>query len=186
MKQFLLCCAAATFLVSCNSSDTGKSTASGDSTSTTTATATPKPTVDLPYTASYSSSFTADVSDADLKTVLMGYKDWADGNMTNVAKSVGDSLEWYRADGAHFKLSNAGIMKLWGTYRDSLSSVAIDMEAWQKMYSTDKKDSIISAWYKETDTYKGGKKVDSAYYNDINLMKGGKIVYLESYRRPAK
>lgn len=182
MKKFLFCCCAGAFLLSCNNNDANKTATTTDSTATVKS---DQPAVDLPYTASYSSSFTSDVSDADLKTVMMSYKDWADGNMANVAKEYGDSLEWYKPSGDHFKLPNAGIMKMWGTYRDSLSSISIDMEAWQKMYSTDKKDSLVAAWYKETDTYKNGK-ADSGYYHDINLLKGGKIVYLEQYKRPAK
>ena len=59
--------------------------------------------------------------------------------MANVAKSYADTLEWDRPSGEHYKLPNAGIMKMWTTYRDSLSSVTIDMQGWQKMYSVDKK-----------------------------------------------
>ncbi len=67
----------------------------------------------------------------------------------------------------------------------SLSSIALDMQAWQKMYSTDKKDGIVVTWYKETDTYKNGK-VDSGYYHDINVVKNGKIDYLGQYKRAPK
>ena len=71
------------------------------------------------------------------------------------------------------------------TYRDSLSSVTIDMQDWQKMYATDKKNGYIVTWYDETDTYKTGK-VDSASYHDINQVKDGKIVWYAQYRRPKK
>ena len=178
MKKNLLYLFLGMFLLSCNSSK--EKSASNETTETGTKTA-----VDLPYIASYSSSFTDDVSDADLKMVLVSYKDWADGNMENLAKVYGDTLEWAKATGEHYKLPNAGIMKMWKTYHDSLSSVAIDMQAWHKMYATDKKAGFIVTWYKETDTYKGGK-ADSAYYHDINLVKDGKIVLLEQYIRPAK
>ncbi len=76
-------------------------------------------------------------------------------------------------------------MKMWKTYRDSLSSVRIVMDAWQKMYATDKKMGFVVTWYNEYDTYKNGK-VDSAAYHDINLVKDGKIVALEQYKRPLK
>ncbi len=178
MKKILLCLSIGTLLLSCNSNK--EKTASTETTDSGT-----KSAVDLPYTASFSSSWSTDVSDADLKTVLVSYKDWADGNMDNVAKAYSDTLEWSKATGEHYKLPNAEIMKMWKTYRDSLSSVTIDMQAWQKMYSTDKKDGFIVTWYKEIDTYKGGK-ADSAYYHDINLVKDGKISALEQYMRPAK
>jgi ketosteroid isomerase-like protein len=171
------------FLVACDSKK-DKSASTSTSTTTTTTDNTAKTTVDLPYTASFSSSFNTDVSDADLKLVLMSYKDWADGNMSNVSKEYGDSLMWDKPSGEHFNLPNADIMKIWGTYRDSLSSIAIDMQVWQKMYASDRKEAYIVTWYKETDTYKDGK-ADSAFYNDINQVKNGKIIALEQYKRPA-
>lgn len=184
MKKFFLCLSATAFLLSCNNDKdkTADTTVTKDSTMATTSETTP---ADLPYKASFSSSFTTDVTDADLKTVLMSYKDWADGNMSNVAKEYGDTLTWDRPNGDHFNLPNAGIMKMWTTYRDSLSSVSIDMQAWQKMYATDQKNAFVVAWYKEIDTYKNGK-ADSGYYHDINLIKDGKITALEQYRRAAK
>ena len=178
MKKIVLCFCLSAFLVSCGS-DKGKT----DATNTTADSG--KSTVDLPYTASYSSGFTTDVSDADLKLVLMSYKDWADGNMSNVAKEYGDTLMWDRPSGDHYNLPNADIMKMWKSYRDSLSSVTIDMEGWQKMYATDKKQGHVVTWYKEIDTYKDGR-VDSGYYHDINRLKDGKIVWLGQYKRTAK
>jgi ketosteroid isomerase-like protein len=184
MKKIMLFLLCGAFLIACDNKK-DKSASTGTTTTTTTTTDnTAKTAVDLPYTASYSSSFTADVSDADLKLVLMSYKDWADGNMSNVSKEYGDSLMWDKPSGEHLNLPNADIMKLWGTYRDSLSSIAIDMQAWQKMYAADKKEAYIVTWYKETDTYKGGK-ADSAFYHDINQVKNGKITALEQYKRPA-
>ncbi len=181
MKKILLCFLCGTFLLSCNNDKTepgATATPAADST-------VKSSTVDLPYTASYSSTFTTDVSDADLKMLMVSYKDWADGNMANVAKAYSDTLVWDRPTGDHLKLPNADIMKIWTTYRDSLSSIVIDMQAWQKMYSVDKKMGWVATWYKETDTYKSGK-ADSGYYHDLNLLKDGKISYLEQYKRAAK
>lgn len=180
MKKFLLCFCAGAFLLSCNSNDKDKT-----ATTTVASADSVKPVADLPYTASFSSSWSTDVSDADLKTVLMSYKEWADGNMSNLAKEYGDTLVWDRPSGEHYKLPNAGIMKIWTTYRDSLSSISIDMQAWQKMYATDKKDGFVVTWYKEIDTYKNGK-ADSGYYHDINQLKNGKITWLGQYKRAAK
>ena len=140
---------------------------------------------DLPYKASYSSSFDNNVSDADLKMVLMTYKDWSGGDMKALEAAMGDSVEYDMNTGKHLKLARPALMKMWTTSRDSLKSVTIDMEAWNKMYSTDKKDSYIVTWYKETDTYKTGK-IDSAHYHDINQVKNGKIVWYSQYKRPLK
>jgi len=140
---------------------------------------------DLPYTPSYSSNWTQDVSDADLKTVLMSYKNWEDGNIAQLSNQMGDTVEVDMSNGDHFVKSNADLMKFWGNARDSMTSVKINMAAWNKMYSTDKKDAFVVTWYDETDTYKNGK-VDSASYQDINMIKDGKIVYYAQYKRPKK
>ena len=180
MKKMLFCFLCGTILLSC-----GDNKSEPAATDANAAESTAKSTVDLPYTASYSSDFTTDVSDADLKTVLVSYKDWADGNMANVAKGYTDTLAWRRSTGDNYTLPNADIMKMWTTYRDSLSSITIDMQGWEKFHSVDKNEDWIGTWYKEIDTYKSGK-VDSAYYHDLNLLKDGKIAMLEQYRRAAK
>ena len=180
MKRMLLLFGTVVLITSCQDNKT-EATGTGAAT-------TPdsnKAPVDLPYTASYSSNFTMDVSDADLKTVLMSYKDWADGNMTNLSKEMGDSIEVEFNDGRHFNGTNDSLMKMWKTYRDSLSSVTIEMMAWQKMHEPTKNESAILTWYKEIDTYKSGK-VDSAYYHDVNGIKNGRIVYYSQFKRPAK
>lgn len=141
--------------------------------------------VDLPYTATFGSNWTTDVSDADLKMVLMSYKDWADGNFSGMSKALGDTVTVDMNNGDHWVKSNADLMKVWTVNRDSLKSVKIDMVAWHKMYSTDKKQEFVVTWYDETDTYKSGK-VDSASYHDINGLKDGKISYYGQFKRPKK
>ena len=178
MKTILSCFCFATFLLSCNGGEEKTAT-------TTTADSTVKSTVDLPYTASYSSSWSSDVSDADLKMVLTSYKDWADNNMSGLGSAMADTVTLDMSSGDHKKLSKADLIKMWSTYRDSLSSVKIDMAGWNKMYSTDKNDGYIVTWYDETDTYKTGK-VDSATYHDINQVKDGKIVWYSQYKRQKK
>lgn len=178
MKRVFFLLGIAAIIASCQDNAKVEATGTGKDSANKTA-------VDLPYTASYSSNFTDNVSDADLKMVLMTYKDWADGNMANLSKSMGDSVEVDFSDGDHFKGVNADLMKRWSTYRDSLSSVSIDMEAWHKMYAADKKEGYVVTWYKETDTYKTGK-VDSAWYHDINQVKDGKITYYRQYKRALK
>ena len=180
MKKILLSFFCGTILLSCNN---GK--VEPDTTSVSTADSTVKSTVDLPYTASYSSSWSTDVSDADLKMVLMTYKDWADNNMSGIESAMADTVTWDMSSGDHKKLSKADLTKMFTNYRDSLSSVKIDMAGWQKMYATDKKDGYVVTWYDETDTYKNGK-VDSAAYHDINQVKDGKIVWYAQYKRPKK
>lgn len=180
MKKVIFCFTIGAFLLSCNNS--GEKTAA---TTTDSSTQSTQGIVDLPYKASYSSNFTQDVSDADLKLVMQSYKDWEAGNMAALGGEMGDSVEVDLNNGDHFKGTNAGLMKIWSTYRDSLTSAVIEMEGWHKMYEPVKKQAFVVTWYKETDTYKMGK-VDSAWYHDINEVKNGKITYYRQYKRPAK
>ncbi len=183
MKKILLCLLAAAWLASCNSEkDKTAGEADAKTGGETASSATP---ADLPYTALYSSDFTEDVSDADLKMVLMSYKDWETGNMTGLGNVMADSVQLDGNDGRSRKMTNADLMKEWSMYRDSLSSINIRMHAWQKMYAADKKEPHVVVWYTEIDTYKDGR-VDSADYHDINGIKDGKINWYSSYKRGYK
>ncbi len=179
MKKIFLGCFVIAFFLSCNS-DKEKT-----KTTTSEAATTDKPAVDLPYTASYSSSWNTDVSDEDLKMVLTTYKSWSDGNFSELSKGMADTITVEMNTGEHLVKSNAELMKYWTNYRDSLSSVRIDMMGWQKMHSTDKNESYVVTWYNEYDTYKTGR-VDSAAYHDINQVKNGKISWYSQYKRPLK
>ena len=179
MRKIFLCFSSAVFLLSCNN-EKEKTEAT-----TETAAVAEKSTVELPYKASYSSNFTTDVSDADLKMVLTTYKDWSSGNFDGLAGAMSDSVDYDANDGKSMRLPKAELLKLWTTYRDSMSSVTIEMYAWQKMYAADKKEGHVVTWYKEIDTYKNGK-VDSATYHDINGIKDGKITWYSSMKRGFK
>lgn len=139
----------------------------------------------LPYTASYTSHWSTDVTDADLKTVLQSYKDWETGNMPGLAAAMADTVDFDEAGGTSFHLTRDSLMKMWSSRRDSLRSVTIDMGAWHKMHATDKKDDVVVTWYKETDVFKDGRTEEN-YYSDINLLKNGKIVWYSQYKRPVK
>ena len=181
MKKVLLCLTACVFFIACNDDKTKTADTAADKS----ATPADKPPADLPYTATYSSSWNQDVSDADLKMVLTTYKNWADGNIGELAKGMADTVTVDMATGTHVVKSNADLMKMWATTRDSLSSVSIEMGGWNKMHSIDKNTSFVVTWYKEIDTYKNGK-IDSADYHDINQIMNGKISWYITYKRPLK
>lgn len=172
MKKIFLCLISGAFLLSCNTS-ADKTASAKDSTT--------QSTVALPFTASYSSSFTNDVPDSSLASVLNSYKDFSDGNVAKSMDAFGDTIEWYNWNGTHLKLPKADMTKIWAGFRDSLSSLKYNMRAWNKMYATDKKESFIVTWYFETDTYKNGK-IDSAAFHDINGVKDGKITLVETFK----
>ncbi|WP_026898992.1 nuclear transport factor 2-like protein [Daejeonella oryzae] len=180
MKKLILFICLLAFFASCNTGDK-KADVNNQSDSTVSG----KPAADLPYTATYTSNWSDNVSDEDLRKVLMTYKDWSSGNMEGLGNAMADSVEYDMNTGKKYKVTRSELLNMWKTSRDSLSSVAIEMNSWNKMYSPDKKDAYIVTWYKETDTYKNGK-VDSAYYHDINQLKDGKIIWYSQYKRPAR
>jgi ketosteroid isomerase-like protein len=155
----------------------------GGTTDTTMTTVTDSTALETLYQAGYSSNFnTTGVSNADLNTVMKTYKDWENGNVDAVTQGFADSVMWDNADGQSLMMTNAQLNQRWKSFRDSLSSVKIDMEAYTKLYAADKNEGSVITWYKETDTYKTGK-VDSAMYTDINLLKNGRIAYFRQYKR---
>jgi hypothetical protein len=142
-----------------------------------------KSTVTMPYTATYSSNFTSDVSDEDLKNVLDSYVYWENGDMKALSALMGDSVFYENHAGVQKTYSNADLMATWQKSRDSLSNVKIRMVAWQKLKS-DKGHKFVLAWYDEIDTYKTGK-VDSIIMHDINTLdSAGKIVRYSQFRKP--
>ena len=185
MKKILFCFSLGVFLLSCNNGADKAATPAADKPAEATAATADKAPAGLAYTASYSSTWSTDVSDADLKMVLTSYKDWETGNMAGVQNAFTDTVMVEMNNGDHLVKSKADLVKMWTTFRDSLSNVRIDMEGWHKMYSTDKKEGYIVTWYKEYDTYKSGQ-VDSANYHDINQLKNGKISWYSQYKRKMK
>lgn len=178
MKHVLLVAGIIGLILACNNEKEKTTDAATAPAATTTPT-------DLPYKASYSSSWDRNVTDDDLKLVLLSYKHWADGNMDALMNTMGDTAWVDHSDGVSKNYSNAELRSFWSKSRDSLRSVTIDMQAWERMRSTDKNDSFVVTWYKQVDVYKDGR-VDSAQYHDINQVKGGKIVWYSQYRRALK
>ncbi len=143
------------------------------------------PSVELPYKAIYSSQWNNNVSDQDLLTVLNSYKAWEKGDMNALSATLADSVEFYGWDGYQYKGTPTALLKRWGNYRDSLSSVRIDMHGWIKNHSIDKNEDYISVWFSEYDTYKSGK-IDSAFYQEDNRVKNGRIVWYSQHRQELK
>ena len=140
--------------------------------------------ITLPYTASYSSSFVPG-KQADVLTVLNSYKDWETGDMTALKSTMADSVSYVFPSGFVFNNTLDSFMSLATKFRDSLSSVKINMIAWLSNHSVDKNEDWVNVWYVETDTYKMGK-VDSVNFEDDNLLKNGKIVWTSSHEQKFK
>ena len=142
-------------------------------------------TVELPYTADFSSNVNQDVSDQDLLTVLNSYKSWENGDIAALRATLADSVSFNAWDGFKYEGPSDGLMERWSASRDSLSSVTIKMHAWTKNHFVDRDTDVIVVWYTEIDTSKDGK-IDSATWSDINLVKDGKISWYSQYRQTMK
>jgi hypothetical protein len=136
----------------------------------------------LPYEASYGTEFTNNVSDSDLLVVLNSYKYWETADYPSLRGTMGDSMYANMSDGLKFSGKSDSLITIWKNFRDSLSSVKIDMGVWLKNHSVKDSMNYINVWYKEIDTYKSGK-VDSANYEDDNAVKDGKIIWFSSHKQ---
>jgi hypothetical protein len=177
MKRFMFCFAATILFIAC--SNEKKENTNSEKTEPLSG------SVSLPYTASYSSQFNDNVSDSDVLMVLNSYKYWEAGDMKSLAGTLADSVTFLSFDGTRYVGTNAGLGDIFAKHRDSISTVKIEMGAWVKSHSLDKKGDFVNVWYKETDTYKNGK-TDSANYMDINGMYKGKIGFYSQYRQSLK
>ena len=141
--------------------------------------------ISLPYKAAYTTDFNDNVSDSDLLMILNTYKYWENGDLKALRATMSDSIYADLSEGLKFNGRSDTLMKIWQTYRDSLSSVKITMDVWRKNHSVKDSMDYITTWYKEIDTYKMGR-VDSAKYADVNGIKNGKFVWYSQYRQKLK
>ncbi|HTK21251.1 MAG TPA: hypothetical protein VL442_17150 [Mucilaginibacter sp.] len=142
-----------------------------------------KDSLPMAYKASYSSSFTISDNAKNEQLVLQSYKDWEDNTLKNAPTYLADTVTMDFATGKSMKAPRDGIVKEWQNFRDSLSSVKLNIVAVTNLHSTDKNADWVGVWYVEIDTYKTGK-VDSAFFQDDNMMVNGKMAYISSKRRP--
>jgi hypothetical protein len=138
--------------------------------------------VGLPYAAQYSSNFTIG-SQANVLTVLNGYKAWEAGDINPLKNSLGDSMTAVFDDGTTLSASKDSVASFLTTVRDSIASIRINPDGWVSLHSVDKNEDWVAVWLKENIVLKNGKK-DSAYYEeDWKLDKNGRIVFVESQKR---
>jgi hypothetical protein len=161
-------------VVSCTGTTTGSKESNTNTASTTNASS-----LSYPFNAHYSSKISIG-KDSNSLLVLNSYKAWEMGDMNALANTLSDSVYFNFSDGTKFAGLRDSAVAMAKKYRDSLSSVKIDMDVWIPVHSDDRNEDAVLAWYKETDTYKNGK-VDSVYFSDINGLKNGKIDFIQSH-----
>jgi len=129
---------------------------------------------------SYSSSFTTCIR-CRSEIVLMSYKDGL-MEIWPMWLRVHRHLEW-TAKCDHYKLPQCWYHENVDTYRDSLSSITIDMQVGKKCMPLIKKEAFVVTWYKETELTRRSRFWLLSWYNQL---KNGKISWLMSIQKTAK
>lgn len=137
--------------------------------------------VQLPYTASYSSSFEMG-NPEHVATILQGsWKDWEE-NKLDKSKWLSDSLVAYHSN-ANVSMGADSLIARWKRYRGDYTSVIDTIEAAMSVHSIDKNENWVLVWGKEINTKADGSK-DTAYVMETwRINKDGKADMLLQYNR---
>ena len=173
-KIYLTLAVVAFFFTAC---DNGASIASDTADSTAV-----KPTVTLPYTASYSSAFELGNPEHSV-TVLQGsWKDWETNNLDNMKSWAADTVVAFHSDGTTIKGVDS-LMAKWKRDRAKYSVVIDTVQAVIPMYSTDRKENWVLVWAREINTKNDGKKDTISLMETWRINKDGKADMLFQYHR---
>ncbi|MEI9809283.1 MAG: hypothetical protein WDO16_16245 [Bacteroidota bacterium] len=174
MKQFFLCLAAASLLAACNNEKKTDSTAAE--------TKIDKPTVPLPFTASYSSSFEIG-NPAYSAMILQGsWKDWEKNTLDNMKSWVADTIVVFHSDDSMVQGADS-LAARWKRGRAGYTSVIDTIDAVIPVYSTDKKENWVLVWATEINTDTKGKTDTVALMETWRINKDGKADLLLQFDR---
>ena len=174
MKQLFLSLASITLLIACSNDKETESLESkgGEEAST----------VQLPYTASYSSDFEMGNSEHSATILKGGWKDWENNTMDNMKDWVADTIVAYHSDNSMVSGADS-LMARWKRGRASYTSVIDTIDAVIPVYSKDKKENWVLVWATEINTNAAGK-VDTVYLMETyRINKDGKADLLLQYER---
>ena len=143
---------------------------------------TASPTVTLPYTPSYSSSFEIGNPEHSL-TILQGsWKDWETNNLDNMKNWASDSVVAYHSDNSVVNgLEN--LMARWKKGRAESTSVNVTIDAVIPVYSTDKKENWVLVWATEISTKTDGTADTVGVMETWRINKEGKADLLYQFDR---
>lgn len=178
MKKTIFVALASAFIFSCNSKPESTETTAKDS-------AAAEPVVEnisYAYTPVHHQPDNWDMGDQkNVALVLASLKAFENGKVEDALAAFADSVQW-SADGFDKKLSKEEIRKEFTDAWAKMASTKIDMDDYETVVSKDKKDNWVGLWYKQTTTYKSGKK-DSLYFMDDLKIENGKITVLDEKQR---
>ena len=144
-----------------------------------------KPSVTLPYQATYSSSF--EMGDpAYSATILQGsWKDWEENKLDNMKNWVADTIVAYQSDNSMIQGADS-LMARWKKGRAQYTSVLDSVNAVIPVYSTDKKENWVLVWATEINTKADGTKDTIAIMETWRMNKDGKADLLLQFDRHAR
>lgn len=177
MRKVILFLGASAVIISCNNG-AAKTEAGND-------TAITKTDVALPYTASYSSSFTMGNPEHSAMILQGSWKDWEMNTMDNMRNWAADTLTVYHSDNTMVK----GIDSLaarWKRGRAKYSSVVTTIDAVMPVYSNDRKENWVLVWATEVDTNVDGKKDTSYVMETWRINKDNKADLLYQFDRATR
>jgi hypothetical protein len=129
------------------------------------------------YTIKHDADYWEKGSQQNVALVLNSLKAFETGNIEECMKYFGDSIS-FRRDYVDVRYSKDSLRASFEEYRNSLTSLNVEMLDWETVISKDKKYEWVGLWYKEKWTDKAGKS-DSAYMMDDVRVENGKIVELD-------
>ena len=177
MKHFLLCVAATTLMIACNNEKkTDEAVAE---------TKAGKPSVVLPYTASYSSSFEPGNPEYSAMILQGSWKDWENNKMENMKSWVADTIWVFHSDNTMIRGVDS-LQARWIRNRAGYSSVIDSIHAVIPTYSVDKKENWVLVWAKEINVDLKGKKDTVELMETWRINKDGKADMLLQYDRHAR
>jgi hypothetical protein len=144
-----------------------------------------KPAVQLPYTASYSSSF--QIGNPEYAaTILQGsWKDWEDNNLDNIKNWAVDTIRAYNSNNT-MTFGADSLIARWKRARAGLSAVHANIDAVVPIYSTDKQENWVLVWATEIDTHADGKVDTTAVMETWRINKDGKADLLLQFDRATR
>lgn len=137
-----------------------------------------------PFPIQYSSDF-AMGNPKNAEDLLTLWKDWGNGDLSVHKNLFADSVEMHFADGSVIHTSRDSAIAFAQSFRNTLASAAITVDAIMPAKSIDKNENWALIWAKEVDTDKQGK-IDSSYLQETwRFNKDGKADLFYQYKSAA-
>lgn len=114
---------------------------------------------------------------ANTSIALNALKAFEDNKIDESVSYFADTVHW-RSDYADMVLSRDSLKAMVANFRNSYSSLHIDMHDFESVISKDKKVAYVTMWYVEKFTDKAGKTDSIATINDLKIQ-NGKITELD-------